>query len=299
MRPKIYAKSLLSIAEAEVKRQIGCDGIEIQLFDEFLDDKFKYDINDFNYPVTVVHCPILNGEGINLEDLLIPEKAMLIQKSMKLANDFGIKQNKNILVVIHTSKSIEFIKREGDYEKVLDLIAGLLKQYPKTILAIENVTPIKFDSNNNPILCNGFYDDNVAWAKAINTIFPNRAGTVLDVCHAGITKMQLQHIPQLFDLPNKGMFSLSNYFRINKDLCVLIHLASFEGCGYGKGKHGITFTEDTADKCNMVLFLYDNYGYKCPITLEIWENDYMVCDGYRQTKEIVDKYLWYSDVLKR
>ena len=31
-------------------------------------------------------------------------------------------------------------------------------------------------------------------------------------------------------------------------------------------------------------------GLYCPITLELTENDYSICDGYRKTKELVDGY---------
>ena len=37
--------------------------------------------------------------------------------------------------------------------------------------------------------------------------------------------------------------------------------------------------------------LYTKYGYTCPITLEVEEEDYLVCDNYRETKEILEKIL--------
>ena len=42
LNTKIYAKSVLTKERMNVKKEIGCDGIEIQLFAEFIDGELGH-----------------------------------------------------------------------------------------------------------------------------------------------------------------------------------------------------------------------------------------------------------------
>lgn len=67
---RIFAKSSLSKEQLDVKVGIGCDGVEMQLLSELVDGKigryFKadevFDLSSFNnYPIKIVHCPLLGS----------------------------------------------------------------------------------------------------------------------------------------------------------------------------------------------------------------------------------------------
>ena len=38
-------------------------------------------------------------------------------------------------------------------------------------------------------------------------------------------------------------------------------------------------------------FLYQKYDYSCPITIEVVEDDYVVNNNYKETKELIETYL--------
>ena len=71
----------------------------------------------------------------------------------------------------------------------------------------------------------------------------------------------------------------------------MIHLSDAKGNGYGKGKHGALFNEDNKDKLKSILDLYHKYNYHCPVTLEVNETDYSICDNYKKTRETVFQIL--------
>ena len=85
-------------------------------------------------------------------------------------------------------------------------------------------------------------------------------------------------------------FSLDAFFKENKPYIFHIHLCDMKGSGYGRGRHGIPFTEETYDKLKSILDLYRMYDYDCPLCLEVEETDFSVCSGFSQTKELVDRY---------
>ena len=68
----------------------------------------------------------------------------------------------------------------------------------------------------------------------------------------------------------------------------LIHLAYFEGTGYGKG-HGVPFTPENEHILREVLDLYKEFQLDCPITLEVREDDYMNCTNYKQMVSLIKK----------
>lgn len=300
----IYAKSALKVADIEAKLDIGCDGIEIQLLSELVKNKLGtyytakevFDLESLSiYPIKAVHVPILSFYGVNditLEDF-VDEDIVLLEEVFKIANYFGRKQNCSILIIIHSETTLQLMKRIGNlWTSILHSIDTLLEKYPYTELCIENVTPLRNIRDNHIVLCNNFRYDNVDIATELKKeLQTNRIGTVLDTCHAKISKKYIEGIYKIAGDRICGDYSLDSYFRENKEVIKLIHLADMSGSGFGSKSHGVPITEANEEFAKQVIDLYNAYNYVCPITLEVYESDYLKNDNYRITKEIINKYI--------
>ena len=77
--------------------------------------------------------------------------------------------------------------------------------------------------------------------------------------------------------------SLTNYLAQNQATCGLIHLAGFEGNGYGKG-HGVPLKYED-DVLIEFVRAYNLLNYDCPITLEVREDDYCNPHNYQIAKD--------------
>ena len=299
----ILAKSSMDINQIECKLNIGCDGIEIQLLDELVNGslgnynlaKDVYDLKSFsNVPVNVVHSPLLSHYGfsdVNLESFLDSDFKMLDQV-FYIANYFGQLQNKKVIVVVHSESDRDTMMLVSDtWKKVLNGVGCLLFKYPYTEIAIENVTPFIKVNSGDIHMCNNFHFDNIEMVrelrKQLNT---DRVGTVLDICHAVITKRYMNVIYKEFDIEPTDDFELDTYFAKNKDYIKLVHLANTDGNGYGKG-HGTPFKSNDFDELKDIIDLYYKYSYTCPVTLEVGESNYLVSDNYRVTRETLLKVL--------
>lgn len=91
------------------------------------------------------------------------------------------------------------------------------------------------------------------------------------------------------DVPAEDL-SMYRYFKENEDVIGLIHLSTIKGSGYGKGRHGVPFSEESYEELSSLLSLYLLFNLACQLTLEVEENDYSVSNGYRVTKELVEKF---------
>lgn len=297
----IYAKSSLSKEQLDVKMNIGCDGIEIQLLSELVDgeigryskatDIFK--LSDFNkYPIKVVHCPLLWRYGladVNIESFACNDFDLLDQVCY-IANYFGELQSDKIIVVIHSEVNMDNLVAVDLLRKVVSTISYMLMKYKNIEIAIENVTPLRKVYQGEICFCNNFHFDNIALVKYIREeLKTERVGTCLDTCHAMITDRYMTEIYKILEDIEYKDYSLDSYFEKNKDYIKLIHLSDFRGNGYKKGKHGVRFTENTKDRLKDIIGMYNKYNYKCPITLEVNETDYSLCDGYKETKDVLEE----------
>lgn len=299
----ILAKASLTREQISVKKNIGCDGIEIQLLSELLwQSKLgryrniheAFDLDSFrNEPIRVVHAPIFTNVGdMTIEQMSDVEDYALFQAVCELANYFGSIHGREIIVVVHSETFVEFISGLGGtlarIERTLDKVLGM---YPYVKVCIENVTPLRNMNDERIHLSNNFDVDNIKLVKCIRSdLKTTRVGTVLDTCHAMVSEKYLRAIYNETGDRECPDMSMEHYFSSNVELVSLIHLADIKGSGCGKGRHGVPFTQDTKQKCFDILDLYHKYNYTCPITLEVEEQDFSICDGYRSTKMIVDEY---------
>lgn len=297
----IYAKSALKKKDIDTKIAIGCDGIEIQLLSELVDGRvgryFKadeaFELSKFKeYPIKVVHCPLLSSYGlvdVNIESF-VSRDFSLLEQVCYIADYFGKIQSRNVLVVVHSEMNIDNMIAVDILDKVVNTIGYMLMKFRNIEVVLENVTPLRKVYKGEIYLSNNFHFDNVKIVqyirKELNT---NRVGTCLDTCHAMIADKYIKEIYRIIgDIEYKD-FSLESFFDVNKDVIKLIHLSDVNGNGYGRGKHGIRFTDKTKDRLKYIIGLYEKYTYKCPITLEVEETDYLICDGYKETRETLLK----------
>ena len=294
MKPQIYAKSAIKINNIKCKHTIGCDGIEIQLLNELIDNE-PINLSDFkNFNIKAVHSPIIKNEADILIEYISNEKYYkIIKETCYIANYFGEKQEELITVILHSEISFNHLMNTKIlYESIREKIRELLSLFPYIKIGIENVTPLRKTTNKELNLCNNLKTDNIKLVKKLREdIGTERLGTVLDTCHAMLTEKYTTVIYEELKVKTNE-YLLEQFFKEYKDTCILIHLCDFAGDGYTQGNHGTPFSKNTKEKCFEILDLYKKYNYKCPITLKVVETDYLKCDGYKETKKIVDSYKW-------
>lgn len=144
---RIFAKSSLSKEQLDVKVGIGCDGVEVQLLSELVDGKigryFKadevFDLSSFNnYPIKVVHCPLLGSYGlsdVNIESFSCADFDLLDQVCY-IANYFGELQSEKVIVVVHSEVNmgnliaIDLLRKvvsTFSYKETKDILESILR----------------------------------------------------------------------------------------------------------------------------------------------------------------------------
>ena len=302
MKPRIFAKSTFDEAQLSDKKYIGCDGIEIQLFDELIANKKmglyrKYkeviDVRDFvrRYDIDIIHSPLVQGDVL-LEALVDSKDGVLLTEIFDLAQEVAELSNKDIGVVIHSESYYEKLEDEDKWRDIVTWVGTILSYHPNTYLLIENVSPFRdINKGHFPRVSNNFGFDNVEMVSALRRDTGiSRIYTCLDTAHALISIQCIDSWYKFMNDLKPYKVTMEDYFEKNKDVIGLIHLASIHQSGYGAGKHGILFREDEYDDLCAILNLYKKYGYSCPITIEVTEIDYSDSQNYKTTKMLVDEY---------
>lgn len=303
-KPLILAKASLTKEQIEAKENAGAEGIEIQLLDEMvvnrLDKQFcyaeaVYDLDALREKdVHVVHAPIIPGiSDITLERLCDEGDAFLLEQIFFIANFYGHVHGRKTIIVVHSESYLEeLIDIGGSWTNIVYYLNQMLNKYPHTEVVIENVSPLRGIGKGKALhLANNFAFDNVELVQALRQeLQTDRIGTCLDTCHQMLTQKYITGLYQMVgDVPVPDL-SMGTFFDKNKDYLKLIHLCDMKGSGYGRGRHGVPFNIFTAPTMNSILDLYHATGCNCPITLEVEESDYIACDGFRNTKSLVDAY---------
>jgi len=297
---EIYAKASLCIEEIKEKMRCGCDAVEYNLEYDFFQ---KGECFEKNYPpqvftmknVGAVHVPYdHNGQMMNLERVFQKEDLSPVRNVFRLAQYCARIWEHKVLVVIHASISYyEFMEYELLRKRIGKELGCLLQEFPMVDLAIENVVPMEYKEalSYSPRLCNGIFTDLTQIVQYLRESFGDRVGSVLDICHAAMTQKYMNALLSAADFlpqgapPDKIDYSMEHFFKANLGLCRLIHFNDFTGNGFAHN-HGTGFRSQ--DKVDALLKLYKDYGYDCPLTLEIREDDYCDCINYRRAKSMVE-----------
>lgn len=295
-RPKIYAKSSLNAEHMLAKDIIGTDGIELQLLSEMVNSEGDYknaeDAYDFDllrrFNIRAVHCPILKAFGMEdvcLESLCTEKHFKLFEQVCYLANRAGEIHKHTVIVIIHSEMTLTDLRMTGLWDNVLKYLKQILDDYPYVEIAIENVTPFRNCSNDQISLANNFLWDNIDMVRLLREqLSTERIGTVLDTCHVEISCKVMNSLKSAFpDIVPDIEYSMNKFFEMNKDVVKLFHFSRTVDNGYGKGKHGQPFDEDSQSTLMNYLELYYKYDYTVPITLEVAEMDYIKSEGYEMS----------------
>ena len=299
---KIYAKAALDRGEFQEKIKCGCDGIEIQLMSDYLihgkEYRHYYEEELWkNYNIEVIHTPgYPQGQMMNIERIFLQEDIKVLEYVFALAEECAEIWKHRVMVIIHTSISFtNFLEYEILQKRIKDNLGKILDNYPLTDLVIENVIPLEYKTGNTEsqiYLCNGYYMDVIQIVKWLQCLYGDRIGSVLDVCHAKITKYYMESLLQNAGLKNVTCmnetidFGMESYFQKYADTCRLIHFNNSVGNGF-EVNHGIGF--DDRKDVNAILQLYHRYNYMVPLTLEISEVDYLDCKNYRRLKKQIEE----------
>lgn len=304
MKPNIYAKAALCSEQINTKLSIGCDGIEIQLLDELTINRQNgiyraaanaYDLTGLrDVPVSAVHAPLMCDDGyITLETIIDPKDMKLLEQIFSIANYYGMQQNKNIPVILHSEVFYYMLADMGNmWARVVRSVDAVLSRFQRTELLIENVTPLRGIAEGRTLhLSNNFTFDNVRLAVELrNLLKTTRIGTCLDVCHAMISKQYVDGIYKVLNTLPAPDLCLEEYYQQNVDVLKLVHLSTFSGNGYGDGQHSIGFTRETATSLCEILRMHSQFAETVPITIATVESDYAKSTNYRDTKRLVDEY---------
>ena len=295
---KIYAKASLHAREIQEKIKCGCDGLELHLQKEFLENgscfEACYDQKLFTmHNIEVVHVPFYgNGKVMNLEQIFQHEDVSPVRHVFRLAQYCAELWKHRILVVIHTSLSyFDFTEFEVFRRRLETILQQFFEEYPMVDLGVENVIPMEYQKGDSPRLCNVTFTDVTNMVYDLRERFGEGVGTVLDVCHAAMTRKYLSVLLKAADfLPDKYLpqeldYSMEHYFQMHQGICRLIHLNDFTGNGYAHN-HGTPFREQ--EQVDELVRLYHKYAYHCPMTLEIREEDYKDCMNFRRTKKMLE-----------
>lgn len=296
----IYAKAKFDAAQIEAKVEKKCDGIELHLLKEMypnnINDLSKKDLfktmkNAYDttclylYPIRAVHIPMVYE---NIETLVTGNLSFILKETFKIAQKSAEIWGGPVILVVHCEGNYCLIKNMDNFlDKIKEKLYELLDEFPLVEVGIENVSPLMV-KNNSVILRGGIYDDNIQLCQYINH---SRVGTTLDICHAQLTEKYMSVINREYGGEIPVNYSMENFIKINAPYIKLIHLATYKGNGYGKGKHGIGFEDCNYPDIQNFVRLYKKYGYNCPITLEVEEEDYYNCKRFEKTKELLEKAL--------
>lgn len=300
----IIAKSQILIPNILGKAKI-CKDIELQLFDEFdnfndcVDDLYQTVINIPDINIRCVHSPLESGEDVNIEFLENEKDFFKLSKTVELAGRLSDYYNETIKIIMHSSFNYENYKKIPSLlKRIEDFVEKSLDKYKNIIICIENVIPCKFSKEKELFFRNGCLFDNIKLVKHLRTkLNTNRIGTVLDTCHMMITLQTLDNIFKDNYIDYIKEFDMEKFFIENKDYIQLIHLCDVKNLGYNKKEHGIKFESDRLYLMSNLIDLYLEYNYRCDITIEIIEDDYVINNNFKENYEILKTMLKNNYIL--
>lgn len=285
----ILMKCALKKEQIKYKKNLN-NNFEIQLINEYekgITNKELFNtIIEENLQVEAIHSPIVNKDSIIIDFIYDNISIDYLNKTCQLADMIGKHYNKNIIVVVHFTASLQSLKRNNLLNKLNFLIKSLLEQYKHIVLALENLIPFIF-VNKTIVAAEAFKTEVCDYVRYFREKFgyTDRIGTVLDISHALISINLLNYCYQ--------NYSLEDYFKGNSDTISLIHLANTLGNGYGPQEHGCGYRNNKEDLTTLkeVVNLYKKYNYSCPVTIEVQEDDYLNCTNYLQTHDLLTEIL--------
>ena len=292
----IYGKSAATVEQLSIRKDRGFDRFELQLLAEMLSDDGILNAEDVydlaavaQYNIYAVHAPLFPDGDMNLEHMIRGSGQKLLDQCFYIAEYMAKARMRDITLITHTRFSLRDYEKTGLWHDLLGVIGTMLNKYPHVHIAIENVVPFVDIKHHDIRFSNNIKFDNVEIAKKLRMLLETeRVGTVLDTCHAMMTKKYVGTCYQAVNDERYPMenLSLDEYFKQNAETCKLIHCSNMRGNGMQVPEHGAPFLcenpEDVA-LLTQIMKSYIRYGYECPITLEVGEVDIMNPINYSKT----------------
>ena len=283
---QIYAKSKLS-QNIYDKINKGAEGIEVHLDTDY-EKSFKTINGHFvkDIPIKAIHSPFISTNCDSKLDTCVDHKSSwpVLEKTMCFAQKVAEKKGWNIIVIAHLSSNVEELKLYDIYDDIVNYLRETIEKFPNVELAIENATK-RGGLNDNLVFRSICYDDTVTLVKDIHH---ERIGTCLDTCHAMMDVKMMKLMADFLGLDRVGydnlvvIQKLRDYFEVNKDVCKWIHFANIEEHGSGRD-HGKPFKKKHKNKLRKIIDLYEEFGYACPISIEVQEDDYSDAINFAKT----------------
>lgn len=284
--PQTMIKTALIANQLEAATQLN-PTMEIQLLADFLQENYDLDqamemVKTYKPNIKVLHSPLAYGEDTDLSKIEEVEIYRAAERTCQLAERLATYYGRRMPVVFHYGGDVDELKtQQARRVAFLNAITNLYQQYPSVDFYFENVTVFIFSKHpKNPRLRYRDADAKTApqLVRWLREVFKDstRFYSVLDTCHALMTIRLIQTVG--------GEASLEDFFKANEGVCGLIHLANARNYGIGPD-HGTPFLEEDAQLLEEILTLYQNYGFDCPLTLEINEPDYEAYQNYQATKD--------------
>ena len=292
----IYGKSAANVEQLSVRKERGFDRFELQLLSEMITENETLNAEDVydlpavsQYNVYAVHTPLIPEGDVNLEHMLRGAGAKLLEQCFYIAEYMGKVRMRDIILVAHTRFNLKEFQQLGLWNDLVVTVGLLLNKYPHVHMAIENVTLLTDIQSHDIRFSNNVKFDNVEIAKKLRLLLDtDRVGTVLDTCHAMMSKKYIEICYKAVNDERYPMenLSLDEYFKQNAEVCKLIHCSNLKGNGIRVPEHGAPFLcknpEDVA-LLTQIMKSYIKYGYNCPITLEVGEIHVMNPINYSKT----------------
>lgn len=289
---KLVAKSIPHHPEILHKMELGAETIEIQLLKDFINCDVNLDhvyecIITAACDVSIVHMPLDTFYELNLEFLTYPLYQKTFLNCCKLSQRLARAYNHPVILVVHVGITFKYMQlMPGIFDSLQALMNQVVEDYPDIEIAFENIIPVSYKKGVGFHGCNGFLYDNVDFANYFNKTCKRKAfGTVLDTCHVlTVQEMLSDGFSKYLEIEN---ITMEEYFRRNKDVIKLIHLADLENIGLEPYEHGCAFQDE--NKLREILSYYYKYEYDCLVTLEINEIDYLNCVNFCNNKKMIEK----------
>lgn len=300
---QILAKSAADPAQIKDKLEKGCDGIEIQLLGDFLDEKntaqyyYQKTFSCAGADIQVVHMPLIKHQDVNLELLTYPVYWKAFEKAALLSQMLAEKYHHNVVLILHNTLTLDQYQHMPALLKEIEsLLEYTFSNFSQVEYAIENILPLELSAGKTPLGRNGFGFDNVDLVNYFNERFGtcNKFGTVIDTCHAMASYRMLAHIFAENHNSSLEGLRLEDFFSKNQGLLKVIHLTNVHSMGFNPGEHGCSFEPDSElDTLFLERFfsLYQKYASGVPITIEVYEKDYLDSQSYLKTKNMIQNYI--------
>lgn len=281
---RLLAKSSVDFDQLSDRKDKGAKYIELHLNEGDVKTKKRREdilkrLNEIGLVAKVAHMPI--PSKFNIEGLINKEGFKTIENVSKLAQDLGEYYNHETHIVMHQTLSKVQLEDWGMMEKIENKIKHLLETYPRITINLENLTALARDKDSFQ-LRESYFDENVKVCKLLRkNLKTNRIGTVLDIGHA------LATINIMDQFIKRGIIediTLIDYFKVNKEVLNVIHLANSVDFGVDKD-HGTGFnTKKDLELLERIIDYIKEIEYKNIITLELGEKDFTNAIQYEKTR---------------